>query len=93
MHFTVGPPLKKLYIYVYFYSKFFLLKISFESIILNNYLQCLDKCQNICLVENLFIGGGDPLLLHTLLEKLWRISLYLTDDAIAKLHVTYSLVT
>ena len=27
-------------------------------------------------------------LLPTLLEKFWRISLYLTDDAIAKLYVT-----
>ena len=26
--------------------------------------------------------------LFTLLEKLWRISLYVTDDAIAKLNVT-----
>ena len=29
-------------------------------------------------------GGGGG----TLLEKLWRISLYVTDDAIAMLHVT-----
>ena len=28
----------------------------------------------------------------TLLEKFWRISLYVTDDAIAKLYVTLSLV-
>ena len=28
--------------------------------------------------------------LHTLLEKFWLISLYLTDDAIAKLYVTKS---
>ena len=28
----------------------------------------------------------------TLLEKFWRISLYVTDDAIAKLYVTKSLV-
>ena len=28
----------------------------------------------------------------TLSEKCWRISLYVTDDAIEKLYVTYSLV-
>ena len=30
--------------------------------------------------------------IYTLLDKFWRISLYVTDDAIAKLYVTYSLV-
>ena len=30
--------------------------------------------------------------LQVLVEKFWRISLYLTDDAIAKLYVTQSFV-
>ena len=30
--------------------------------------------------------------LQVLVEKFWRISLYLTDDAIAMLYVTYSFV-
>ena len=29
-----------------------------------------------------------PMLSGTLLEKFWRISLYVTDDTIAKLYVT-----
>ena len=37
-------------------------------------------------------GSFNDGTLCTLLEKFWRISLYVTDDAIAKLYVTYSLV-
>ena len=39
-----------------------------------------------------FVGKGLLLIADTLLEKFWRISLYLTDDAIAKLYVTESFV-
>ena len=38
------------------------------------------------------MGKGLLLIADTLLEKFWRISLYLTDDAIAKLYVTESFV-
>ena len=34
----------------------------------------------------------EVLYAHSLLEKCWRISLHVTDGAIAKLYVTYSLV-
>ena len=31
------------------------------------------------------------IIVYTLLEKFWRISLYVTDDDIAKLYATYKL--
>ena len=50
-----------------------------------------DRCNLVCHVCR---PVPSPFMIYecTLLEKVWRISLYVTDDAIAELYVTLSLV-
>ena len=73
--------------------------------ILADYAVCDRRryCKALCDVKFSQIEGNSRTFCHieisnsvvtvyTLLEKFWWISLYVVDDAIAKLHVTQSLV-
>ena len=63
------------------------------TVVLNNSSEW--DSDNICMSVTSLVGGLVMLLgtsTHALLNNFWRISLYVTDDAIAKLYVMQSLV-